>query len=501
MIGARRHAPAKTRGVPIMLSLNTNPLSLNAQRRLNASQATLARTLERLSSGLRVNSARDDAAGAAVALRMTAEIRTSTQLQRGISDGVSLVQVGEGGLSAVHGILQRLRELAIQSANPTWSDQERGAIDAECVKLRDEIDHIADGTQIFGTFPLKGETVTPPPQLGDIPHLNTRFPTSGSGGTFSSGVVPLTYIPAGSRNVTIDINSLGQDDDLQLFTRDGRHLAGTPVLGGDADYTWTHNSQGLAITDESTAKLAVLTEENGFLPTAAYDAGSLLQGPASYVYPAGASASLGGMTITYSGDGDRYEPGITFNNGTNNDATKFREAVNIDEVTENLLVMVVGSGQFAATATWDYIPPAGVETPITVVDTTRILMAAPAGSSPVYHDIENMPADTRTLGVHDLDLSTAAGATSAIGALDQAIGTVSGYRARYGAHANHFENAISNLSVVHENISAARSRIVDADYATESARLARDQILQQAGTAMLVQANQLPQQILALLRT
>lgn len=483
-----------------MLNINTNTHSLNAQRRLNASQASLGRTLERLSSGLRVNSASDDAAGLAVALRMTAEIRTGAQLQRGISDGVSLVQVGEGGLSSVHAILQRLRELAIQSANPTWSDRERAAINTECVQLRDEIDRIADSTQIFGIYPLKGETITPPPQLGDIPHLNTRFPNSGASGTFTSGVVPLAYIPAGSRNVTIDIDSLGLDDDLQLFTRNGRHLAGTPILGSDADYTWTHNSQGLSVIDAATANSDVLTEQNGFLPAASYDDSGLLQGPASYAYPAGASITHNGMTITYTGDGDRHEPGILFNDGTNNNPAQFRESLHIDETTENLLVMAVGSGQFNATATWDFIPPAGVQTPVTISATVRILMAAPAGSPPQYQDVEIMPSDTQTLGVAGVDLSTAAGAVSAIGALDQAIGVVSGYRARYGAHASHFEHAIDNLATIQENASAARSRILDADYAAETARLARDQILQQSGTAMLVQANQLPQQVLALLR-
>lgn len=482
----------------LMLTINTNLPSLNAQRRLSATQGGLARAIERLSSGLRVNSARDDAAGLAIATRMTSEIRSNAQIQRGINDGISLVQVAEGGLASTHGLLQRLRELAVQSANGIWSDGDRAAIDTEARQLLDEIDRIADSTQIFGRFPLKGDVIIAP-QLGDIPHLNTSFPSSGSGGTFSSGVVPLAYIPTGSRNVTIDIDSLGFDDDIQLFTRDGRHLVGTPITGANPDYVWTHNSQNALITDAASVETTVMTESNGFLATAAYDATALFQGPASYSYPAGASVSVAGMNLTYSGDGDRSESGALANDGTNNDSTKRRELLTIDEASEDLLVMVVGSGQFAATASWDFVPEPSAQIPPDA-DATDILMSAVAGVAPEYKTIERTPADTTALGVDNVDLSTAGGAVAALAALDQAINTVSGYRARYGAYTSVFASAIDTLGVAHENLSTARSRIMDADYAAETAALAKHQILQQAGSAMLAQANQLPQQVLALLR-
>lgn len=156
-----------------MLTVNTNLPSLNTQRQLSATQGGLARALERLSSGLRVNSARDDASGLAVAMRMSADGRTSAQIQRGMNDGISLVQVADGGLATTHGLLQRMRELAVQSANPTWSALERAAIDAESRKLMGEIDGIADSTQIFGVYPLRNESRITAPQLGDIPSQHT----------------------------------------------------------------------------------------------------------------------------------------------------------------------------------------------------------------------------------------------------------------------------------------------------------------------------------------
>jgi len=478
-----------------MQSINTNLLALTAQRRLNASQGALARSLERLSSGLRINSARDDAAGLAVAQRMSSEIRTGARLQQGLSDGISLVQVAEGGLASVEGILQRLRELALQSANATWSDGERSAIHEECMQLLDEIDRIADGTQIFGVFPLKGEVAPPPQQLGDVPHLTATFPVSGAGGTFTSGLVPLAYIPEGSLNVTISINSFNVDDDLQLFTADGHHLAGTPLLGDDADYVWTNN----AITDAASAKSAMLTTDNGFLPSAIYDSGGLLQGPAVYAYPATASRVYRGMTISYTGDGDRSDAGASFNDGDLANVTRSREAVTVDRASENLLVMAVGAGSFSATATWDFVPPPDDGTPLPPLEAFPILMQAAEGLPPAYHDIERTPADTTALGVGTLDLRSIAGATTAIAAIDQGLDRVGGYRAQYGAHTSYFEHAIENLATGIENASASRSRIVDADFAAETAALMRSRILQDAGTAMLVQANQIPKQVLSLL--
>lgn len=478
-----------------MLTVNTNLFSLNAQRHLNAPQTRLTTSMQRLASGLRINSAKDDAAGLAVAEKMTAEIRTNAQVQRGISDGISLVQVAEGGLSSVTEILQRMRELAVQSANATWSDQERGLINVEFIELRKEIDRLVDSTEIFGTFPLKGGFRTPPATIGSAPIITTRFPTSGATRTFSSGIVSLAFIPAGARNFTIDMNSLGADDDLELFTRDGQHLVGTPFTGANPDPVWINNG----ITSPATAQSAMLTTANGFLPGASYDASSIVPEPATYTYPGGVSSSVKGMTVKYSGDGDRYETGADFNNGSNNEITKIREVINIDVVTEDLMLVVAGSGSFTATASWDFMPAPGV-TNTDPPPATKILTSAPVGGTPGYLDIAHTAADTQTLGVDTIDLGTQPGAVAALDALDQALQTVGGYRASFGAHSSSLEHRINALSVAVENASAARSRILDTDFAAETAELTRNQIQREAALAMLAQANQIPQQVLALLR-
>lgn len=307
-------------------------------------------------------------------------------------------------------------------------------------------------------------------------------------------------MPQGTRNLTLDIDSLGADDDLQIFSRGGQHLVGTPITGSNPDYVWTHNGQNALITDAASAKAVVLTESNGFLPTASYDAGQLFQGPVPYSYPAGATASVAGMSVTFSGDGDRSESGGFFNNGINNDADKYRERVTIDETSQDLLILVVGSGAFNATASWDFLPAPGSTTVVSDPAGTDILMSAHAGQAPAYKTIERTPADTVALGIDTVDLSSVGGAVAALSSLDQAIATVSTYRTDYGAHMSMFGSAIDASRVMHENLSAARSRIIDADYAAETAALARHQLLQQAGTAMLTQANQLPQQVLSLLR-
>lgn len=482
-----------------MLAINTNSLSLYAQRRLDASQGTLARTIQRLSSGLRVNGAADDAAGLAISERINTDIRANSQVQRGINDGISLVQVADGALETVQGMLQRLRELALQSANGTLTDQDRAALNTESQELRAEIDRVANSTQIFGIYPLRDESVTPPPILGNTPDVTAVFPTSGSGGSFSSGIVSLAYIPSGSQNFTIDINSLSADDDVQLFTRDGRHLAGTPITGANPDWVWTNNSGNVAITDAPSAAASLLTTDNGFLPGATLQEGGLLQGPASYTYPAGSSTTYNGMTITYTGDGDRYEAGAGGNNGSIPTTTMRQEAINIDQTTEDLLLFVVGSGLFTATATWDFMPTESMPPPTTDPG-TRIVMDASFGATPQIKDIRKTPSDLATLGLSTMNLSTQGAALSAVSSLDQAIDAVTTYRAEYGAHASLFERAIANLAVSYENHAAARGRIIDADFAAETAALTRTQILQQSGTAMLAQANQLPQQVLALLR-
>lgn len=482
-----------------MLNIKTNTPALQALNNLKLTQKRMGGAMESLSSGLRINSAADDAAGLGIANRMTANLRANDKLSQGINDGISLMQVAEGGLDSINDILQRSRQLAVQAANGTLSDSDRASINAEYRQLRDEIDRIALTTEAFGKYPLAPGLPEPADiKLGNTPSLGDKFSVSGTSGSFSSGIVSVAYIPVGTKNFTLVTDSIGADDDIQLFARDGTHLAGTPIIGADADKVWT--DQG--ITDASSAKTLLLTTENGFLPSAQYSDASLLQGPAVYDASGGATGTYNGMTFTYSGDGDRYEGPLTggYNDGVN--GTELIERLHIDEVTEDLILMVVGQGYFDATVTWDSLPDsAAVPLPPSPVSTpTEVLLSASYGNRPDGVTIEPTPADSASLGLSDVELDPIEKAREALGKLQEAMNKVDGYRGQYGALTNRFEGAIQNL--VQESISTgnARSRIMDADYARASVELARAQILQQAGTSVLAQANQMPQGVLSLLK-
>jgi len=258
-----------------MLAINHNEIAGLSLKSRNINSSMLSQTIERLSSGLRINSAKDDAAGQAIANRMFANINADSAISRGLDDAISLAQTAEGSLSDIGTMLIRAKSLAIQAANGTLSPSDRDSINAEYQQILANITQVSEQTEIFGQYPLATDKPILPPQLiGDVAPLSTKFPVSGTDYTFSSGIIPLAYIPTGSKDITISIDSLGLDDDIQLFTRDGKHLTGTPLSGPDADYTWV--SRG--ITDDAKATASVLKTKNGFSSGAVYDDSQLIPG-------------------------------------------------------------------------------------------------------------------------------------------------------------------------------------------------------------------------------
>lgn len=483
-----------------MASINTNPLSLIAQNQKNRSLSSLSQAIERLSSGMRINSAKDDAAGQAIANRMSANLNANDVIARGINDGIGLMETAEGGLDEINNLVQRSRELAVQAANGTLSDADRASLNAEYRQLRDEIDRIAYSTEAFGKYPLAPSSQREQPvNLGNTPPLAEKFPVSGSSRTFSSGIVSLAYIPSGAKNLTITIDSLGADDDIQIFSRDGSHLVGTPLEGTDADIVWRQNG----ITDSALADALVLTEDNGFLPMAAYSATGLLEGGAGFNLNGGATTVYNGMTMTYSGDGDRYEDVASggFNNGSN--GAERQERIHIDETTEDLIIMVIGQGAFTGVATWDDLPnPTQLPPPpLPPVSTpTDIVVGADYGVEVQAVTINPTPSDSESLGLKDVGLDPIEEARKALASFDQALEKINGYRSEYGGQVNRFESIRSNLAQTSLATSAARSRILDADYAQEVSAMAKQQILQQASSSVLTQANQVPETVLTLLQ-
>ncbi len=487
-----------------MISINTNLIATHTRNNLSKALKNQTDAMQRISSGKRVNSARDDAAGLAIGNRMEANLRSYGQLTRGINYGISLTQVAEGGLEGITQILQRSRELAVQAANGTLSDSDRASLNAEYRQLRDEIDRIATHTQAFGKYPLAPAEVPETEAPGEVKSIKELFDTSGTKLELQpSGIKPFGFIPEGAKNVTITVDGLlGIEDDIQIFTRDGMHILGTPVSGADADYTWVANG----IDSPEKVEDVLFTPENGFEAGTPYSS----KDPLIYAVEGedfdaveGITVTHNGMTFKYTGDGDRFNSDTDALAGTNNGSTDINhtvEKVTIDEAKEPLFLVVTGTGVFDITAEWDAMPgdsplPPGTPTG----STTEIAVSADYGRELTSTDIEPTPSDSQSLGLSGVELDPREKAIEAMKALDRAMAKVNSYRGGYGSLASRFESTLNSLGKTEINTAEAQSRINDADFAAETFKMTRAGILQQAGTAMLAQANQTPQAALSLL--
>lgn len=293
------------------------------------------RSLERLATGLRIHRAGDDAAGLAISERLTAMLRARGAIGRGLNEAIGRVQQADDGLGRIAELLQQGRELALAAANGSLGDDDRAGLQQGLRTLIDQIDATAAGTQLFGHSLLSA-----PRTSGLTPTLDEVFGQTGRTVSLSSGLRPLAYLPAGMRNVQVEIDALGADDDLQVFTPDGRHVLGT----GLHDIGWRQNGIGTAAQLEGQVMLRAL----GFEAGARLEAGALLDGRSGFVDPGPPggvpaslmSTSLGGMTLGYSGDGDHHD-------GTPDDGQVSgpwrRETLTVGEVTQPLLLMLTSS--------------------------------------------------------------------------------------------------------------------------------------------------------------
>jgi len=382
-----------------MTTINTNVMSMNAQRNLSTSAGSLATSMQRLSSGLRVNSAKDDAAGLAISERMNAQIRGLNVAARNANDGISLAQTAEGALGKVGDMLQRMRELAVQSANATNNASDRKALNDEVAQLKEEINRVATTTKFNGTSLLDGSFTAQNFQVGA-----------------NAGEV------------------------ITLASIANAQLSGLGELTPPPTYTQT---------------LGALTVTDGALAT---------------------SVDVNGVSVSIGASGGRSAADAL---------TALVAAFNTAKSGNAALANVTMAADGAITST----------------DAT-LTIGAPTNVTGVTAGTTNgtaTPAATET-GIANLTIATAEDATAALAAIDSALNSINESRGTLGAVQSRFENAIGNIQVTAENLSAARGRIVDADFAKETANLSRAQILQQAGTAMVAQANQIPQGVLALLR-
>ncbi|MGM0554446.1 MAG: flagellin [Pseudomonadota bacterium] len=402
-------------------AINTNVLSLNAQRNLNNSQGALAQSLERLSSGLRINSAKDDAAGLAIADRFTTQIRGTDQAVRNANDGISFAQTAEGALGTVGDALQRIRELAVQASNDSNSASDRQALNNEVEQLVEEVSRVSNATEFNGQRVLDGS-------------LTDLFFQVGANQGQMIGV-------SGVDSRTTELGSTEVDPGLNLSQGEiegGLEFGGTVQItledpdGNDIDID-------ADLTDVTSFEDAVREINSAIREEAADD-------DTRTVSDADLQASL-----RVNDDG---ETGIVVNGG-------FDAEFNVDG------------------GTVDYTDDDGND----VADADLF---------------DN--ADSAQVNLTDISVDTRNNATQTIAAVDGALTQVSSLRAELGSVQIRFENTISNLEISSENLSDARSRIQDADFAAETAELTRSQVLQQAGTSVLSQANAVPQNVLALLQ-
>ncbi|MEZ2623736.1 flagellin [Paenalcaligenes hominis] len=488
-----------------MAIIKTNIHSLSTQNNKNQNIKNLSTAIERLASGKRINSAKDDAAGLAISNRMTATIRANTVVNRGINDGISLIQTAEGGLNSINHNLQRARELAVYAANETLNPTDRAIINLEYKTLLAEIDHVAMTTEIFGKYPLASGTLSEENtgSLGKTISLSDAFGSSGTT-LFSqpSGIEPVAFIPIGAKNVHITVDGLpGAEDDIQIFTRNGKHLIGTPL----DDYTWKSN--GVLNAEDVRFKLFQIEDSVGFYPDAEYDDSSLLHyepDPSDdFLTAAPIQGSYGGMLFTYSGDGDRFSSDTDASDGST-DAKHTHESVTIDEVTEPLLLAVTGQGIFNITATWDSMPKESLPSPpskqIKGNSAIDIVTDASYGNSISKVTIHPTPSDHISLGLENIELDPIEKAREALSKLSEALEAVNHYRSQYGSLENRFTSAINTIETATINTEMARSRITDADYALETSNMTRAQIIDNVANSVLAQANQTPQIALELLK-
>ena len=470
--------------------INTNIMSLNSQRNLNTSQESMRVSLQRLSSGLRINSAKDDAAGLAISERFTAQIRGLNQAARNANDAISLSQTAEGALGEAGNNLQRIRELSIQSANATNSASDRLALQAEVGQLVSELDRIATSAEFNGQKLLDGTFGTAVYQVGananqTIATTTANFRTNQYGNNRVEGLATSADASAriGSQEMTLN-GFLGQER-INIVEGDSAMRVAELVntKGDDTGITAFARTETEMTFSNTGAFVMDIMSSNDSFKNIAFTVSDIktTDGLSAAVSAFNDVSSLTGVTARVSNDAT----GIVLRSATGDNIAL------MDGANPNAGDIMVGDQVLSADSSMD-----------SMVITGQVIFDSTKSFSVVGNESEavNMATEASSLmSVSTMDISTVEGANKALAIVDAALASVSGQRAKFGAIQSRFGSTIANLTTNSENLSAARSRIRDADFAVETAELTRTQILQQAGTAMLAQANALPQSVLSLL--
>jgi flagellin len=510
--------------------INTNYLSLVAQNNLNKSQSSLNSAIERLSSGMRINSAKDDAAGQAIANRFTANVKGLTQAARNANDGISLAQTTEGSLNEINNNLQRVRELSVQAANGTNSSSDLSSIQAEIKQRLDEIDRVSAQTQFNGVNVLAkdsklsiqvgandGETIdidlkeitSKTLGLGNLDLSKKGLDLSTVATAATTTVVPASTGTTTSVNLTAVDSATASSFDVYVDSADADKLY-VSNDGGTTFYDATYSSASGVLTFDSSTPVTPTT------PTATTAGQEISVG-------GGATVNVDNVKVVDSNAAatiDMYvdDTGNFFvsrDGGTNVIAATFN-ATNgqVTYDSADFATEAPPAGAISSSITKYEVPPVAVPA---VTANLSGLAAGDVGASPTLHKVTNADGSdggyvvkgTKNGSDVYYKANVASDGTVTLGeqynpdplkSIDAALAGVDELRSQLGAVQNRFESTITNLNNTTNNLSAARSRIEDADYAVEVSNMTRAQILQQAGTSVLAQANQTTQSVLSLLR-
>jgi flagellin len=480
-----------------MLSVNTNTVSLNAQSNVSKSGERLAISMQRLSSGMRINSAKDDAAGMQISNRLTSQINGLNVAQRNANDGISLAQTAEGAMQESTNILQRMRELSLQAANGSNSTEDRAALQKEVSALQQEITRIAETTKFGGTNLLDGSFGTKSFQVGS----NANEIISLSLKDVSADAIGVYEIDGNNNrrpnmSLAAYLSAVTPSDSWEV---NGKNV-NIPAGSGSADIADNINnaSAGVTATSQLDAHLEGLTAaDNGIMTI--YKGGVVLDSYDLSNYSNDFSRLIDDLQSD-GYDAKEGENSQTLPPGPIPFAIDF-VATDVDgfDITSSPTVLI--SQTTHLTGVTPAVGPNGASlaAKLNVSSSTAFSIS---GSSVNSHLYVAPTGDTSTINsVEDIDISgsDSSGAQSAIEIIDAALSQVDSSRADLGAIQNRFSHTISNLANISENVSASRSRIQDTDFAVETAIMTKNQILQQAGTAILSQANQIPNAAIKLL--
>lgn len=466
------------------LVINTNISALTAQRNLSRAQTGLEKSIQRLSTGMRINNAADDAAGLAISDRLSAQVRGLNQAVRNANDGVSALQTADGSLSAVSGLLQRARELAVQSANDSNSASDRSSLNAEVSNILSELDRLANTVQFNNRKLLDGSFENAQFQIGANAYQTVSFSiasvqasnlgaiTRAGSSVSSTALSDLTA--ASSMTINGIAVTIGEQDSIEGV------IGAVNERAGDTGATAVKNNQTI-VTDSAFTGLTggdgtTTLTLNGVTITLttgnAYDDASFVARVNDFSNQTGVLAKVAGTAGT----------SITFTRASGGDITLLETSTGGSAVGDT----VAGTAARTFNAGFTLSVDLGASLTVGTAASEEVL-----GQTTASTNVENR--------VNNVSILTVTGANSSIETIDFALSQLARVRGDIGAVQNRFISAIGSLQVASENLSAARSRIMDADVAQETAELTRNQILIQAGVAVLAQANQLPSVALSLL--